>query len=70
MRPGGIEPPSPVPKTDTLSVELWALVPQRGLEPPHLTVYAPKAYVYTNFTTAAIAYFINILLKYWLTSSP
>ena len=24
-----------------------------GLEPPHLSAYAPQAYVYTNFTTSA-----------------
>ena len=29
------------------------LVPETGLEPAHLAVYAPKAYVYTNFTTRA-----------------
>ena len=31
-------------------------MPLRGLEPPHLSAYAPKAYVYTNFTTAAALY--------------
>lgn len=39
VRPEGIEPPSIVPKTTTLSIELWALVqkyPQQGsnLRPP------------------------------------
>ena len=29
------------------------MVPETGLEPAHLTAYAPKAYVYTNFTTRA-----------------
>ena len=27
----------------------------KGLEPSRLTAYAPKAYVYTNFTTSADA---------------
>ncbi len=30
-----------------------SLVPETGLEPAHLMAYAPKAYVYTNFTTRA-----------------
>ena len=29
------------------------MVPETGLEPAHQTAYAPKAYVYTNFTTRA-----------------
>lgn len=29
------------------------LVRMRGLEPPRPKAYAPKAYVYTNFTTSA-----------------
>ena len=29
------------------------LVPETGLEPAHQMAYAPKAYVYTNFTTRA-----------------
>ena len=29
------------------------LVPETGLEPARLAAYAPKAYVYTNFTTRA-----------------
>ena len=29
------------------------VVPETGLEPAHLAAYAPKAYVYTNFTTRA-----------------
>ena len=29
------------------------MVPETGLEPAHLMAYAPKAYVYTNFTTRA-----------------
>ena len=32
---------------------LSSLVPETGLEPAHQTAYAPKAYVYTNFTTRA-----------------
>ncbi len=33
--------------------EKFLSVPGRGLEPPHLAVPAPKAGVYTNFTTPA-----------------
>lgn len=33
------------------------LVPETGLEPAHLAAYAPKAYVYTNFTTRAYDYY-------------
>ena len=29
------------------------LVPETGLEPARREAYAPKAYVYTNFTTRA-----------------
>lgn len=29
------------------------MVRERGLEPPRPKAYAPKAYVYTNFTTRA-----------------
>ena len=29
------------------------MVPETGLEPAHHKAYAPKAYVYTNFTTRA-----------------
>ena len=29
------------------------MVPGTGLEPAHLAAYAPKAYVYTNFTIRA-----------------
>ena len=29
------------------------MVPETGLEPAHQMAYAPKAYVYTNFTTRA-----------------
>ena len=31
----------------------FGLVPETGLEPAHQMAYAPKAYVYTNFTTRA-----------------
>ena len=30
-------------------------MPETGLEPAHHMAYAPKAYVYTNFTTRAYA---------------
>ena len=33
------------------------LVPETGLEPARLATYAPKAYVYTNFTTRAWVYY-------------
>ena len=33
------------------------MVPATGLEPARLAAYAPKAYVYTNFTTRAYLYF-------------
>ena len=33
------------------------MVPAERLELSHLTVYAPKAYVYTNFTTRAYHYY-------------
>ncbi len=29
------------------------MVPETGFEPARLAAYAPKAYVYTNFTTRA-----------------
>ena len=32
---------------------LSIMVPETGLEPAHQMAYAPKAYVYTNFTTRA-----------------
>ena len=32
---------------------LNVMVPETGLEPAHQMAYAPKAYVYTNFTTRA-----------------
>lgn len=35
------------------SFKNFFIVPRRGLEPPHLTAYAPQAYVYTSFTTWA-----------------
>ena len=38
--------------TRLLGTEL-GLVPETGLEPARLAAYAPKAYVYTNFTTRA-----------------
>ena len=34
------------------------MVPETGLEPAHQMAYAPKAYVYTNFTTRAWFYYI------------
>ena len=37
---------------------LGSLVPATGLEPARLAAYAPKAYVYTNFTTRAYLYII------------
>ena len=37
------------------------VVPETGLEPAHLAAYAPKAYVYTNFTTRAR---VHIILDY------
>ena len=33
------------------------MVPETGLEPAHHKAYAPKAYVYTNFTTRAYHYY-------------
>ena len=33
------------------------MVPETGLEPAHQMAYAPKAYVYTNFTTRARLYY-------------
>ena len=36
------------------------LVPETGLEPARIAAYAPKAYVYTSFTTRAHSYY-NIL---------
>ncbi len=37
-----------------LSFHFVQSVLERGLEPPHLAVYAPEAYVATNYTTPAI----------------
>ena len=37
------------------------LVPETGLEPARREAYAPKAYVYTNFTTRAWWYYIKLL---------
>lgn len=37
----------------TSNARLFTLVRMTGLEPARLTAYAPKAYVYTNFTTSA-----------------
>ncbi len=34
------------------------MVPETGLEPARHQAYAPKAYVYTNFTTRAYADYI------------
>ena len=36
-----------------LKARISCLVPATGLEPARLAAYAPKAYVYTNFTTRA-----------------
>ena len=33
------------------------LVPERGLEPPHLAAHPPQGCVYTNFTTRALLYY-------------
>ena len=52
-------------------VALWAkklkifavMVPETGLEPAHHKAYAPKAYVYTNFTTRAYPYYTIMYLK-------
>ncbi len=33
-----------------------SMVPRGGLEPPHLSAYAPQAYMYTNFITWAGVY--------------
>lgn len=41
------------PKNDSNEPSLSPLVPATGLEPARLAAYAPKAYVYTNFTTRA-----------------
>lgn len=41
------------PKNDSNEPSLSPLVPETGLEPARLAAYAPKAYVYTNFTTRA-----------------
>ena len=38
------------------------MVPATGLEPARLAAYAPKAYVYTNFTTRAWGHF-NIIIE-------
>ena len=40
------------------------LVPETGLEPARIAAYAPKAYVYTNFTTRAYLYY-NIKMSPW-----
>jgi hypothetical protein len=39
------------------------LVPQERLELSHPKVRAPKARVYTNFTTAALCYFLTLLTR-------
>ena len=41
------------------------LVPETGLEPAHRTAYAPKAYVYTNFTTRADTIYYNTFILIW-----
>ena len=40
------------------------MVPETGLEPARIAAYAPKAYVYTNFTTRAYLYY-NIKMSPW-----
>ncbi len=40
-------------KEQALFFLLVSLVPETGLEPARRLAYAPKAYVYTNFTTRA-----------------
>ena len=42
-----------LPVTVMLLRPSWTVVPATGLEPARLAAYAPKAYVYTNFTTRA-----------------
>ena len=49
------------------------MVPETGLEPARLAAYAPKAYVYTNFTTRAYSYYntkrrliLAVFFKYYL----
>ena len=38
-------------------------MPETGLEPAHQMAYAPKAYVYTNFTTRAYSDYIIMHVK-------
>ena len=38
-------------------------MPETGLEPARREAYAPKAYVYTNFTTGAYGYY-NIFFHF------
>ena len=40
-------------KNDSNESSNSSLVPETGLEPARREAYAPKAYVYTNFTTRA-----------------
>ena len=46
-----LAPAMPVPAMLLRSGKV--VVPATGLEPARLAAYAPKAYVYTNFTTRA-----------------
>ena len=46
-------PHQKTPESESQEFYFSSLVPETGLEPAHLMAYAPKAYVYTNFTTRA-----------------
>ena len=46
------------------------MVPETGLEPAHLAAYAPKAYVYTSFTTRAWVNYIIFSNKLQKTVRP
>ncbi len=48
---------SRIKKERALFYHSTPLVPETGLEPAHQMAYAPKAYVYTNFTTRAYTSF-------------
>ena len=48
-------------KNDSNEPSNSPLVPETGLEPARREAYAPKAYVYTNFTTRACWYYIKLL---------
>lgn len=48
-------------KSQNIFALAFQLVPATGFEPARLAAYAPKAYVYTNFTTRARdIYYYNI----------